>query len=373
MISDHEIVTALAETIAARIEESGPISFHDFMEMALYQPRVGYYETSREKIGAAGDYYTSPSLTPIFGAMVAKQLEEMSKLTGTKPFAIVEFGAGTGCLCESILHHAKQSPRFYNDLTYYIIERSSAMRAKQQSRLQENVQWISDLSAIEPINGCILSNELLDNFPVHRVVMQEELMEIFVGYNGHFFEMLRPATLELKRYFQELDVELPQHFYAEVNLQALDWIKQIASALQKGFVITADYGYTSAELYTPSHRPGTLLCYYQHAVHDDPYQHIGEQDITAHVNFSALIRTGEKYGLTTTGLTTQASFLQGLGLTGYIREMEEKKEPLSSAIDPSSLLQMLLLEMGRKIKVLIQQKGIPFQPLSGLAFGSQKW
>ncbi|MGH2646295.1 MAG: class I SAM-dependent methyltransferase, partial [Ginsengibacter sp.] len=280
---------SLREITAEMITKNGPISFHDFMEMALYFPGLGYYSSPSEKFGKKGDYYTSPCLTPVFGEMIGKQIEEMWRFTGEKKFTIVEFGGGNGFLCYDILHYFKFNTNFYNNLNYYIIEKSTSLRNKSKRVLDEKVHWLDSIEEISNINGCILSNEVVDNFAVHQVVMKDELMEVFVDYNNEeFVEKFKPASLEIKNYMNELDINLPKGFRTEINLEAVSWIKQIAKALQKGFVLTIDYGYPQSQLYNSARSTGTLLCYNKHTINYNPYKNMGEQDITAHVNFSAL-------------------------------------------------------------------------------------
>lgn len=360
----------LREIIIDKIKKEGPLSFRDFMEMALYYPGAGYYVNERDPVGGSGDYYTSPYITSAFGALLAKQLEEMWELLGKKKFTVVEYGAGNGCLCRDIMRHLKKNKAFYRDLRYCIIEKSPFMRQKQKIGAGEKVHWFNNISDIPALEGCILSNEVVDNFAVHQVLMQKELMEVFVDYKDGFTECLQPAPPELKDYLVQSAVRLPDGFRTEINLQATQWIRQIAEALQKGFVLTIDYGYRASELYHPLRASGTLLCYYKHRVNDCPYIHIGEQDITAHVNFSALVQWGLKGGLQYAGFTNQAYFLLGLGLTGQLERMENDTDACSEALQEAKarFLHHFLLGMGKKIKVLLQQKGLQKSRFSGFQF-----
>jgi SAM-dependent MidA family methyltransferase len=356
----------LSNIIIDRIERDGPLSFRDFMEMALYYPGQGYYTSDRQKLGRSGDFYTSAYLTGLFGEMVAGQLEEMWYVIGQQPFTIVEFGAGTGLLCRDILHRLKANSQLYDQLSYVIIEKSEPMRDREKAILPSTVRWVDSIRDISPVTGCILSNELVDNFSVHQVVMLDELMEVCVAYDGGFVEILRPAADPLKDYLCRLGVDLPRGFRAEINLEATEWIMELSRALHQGFVMTIDYGYTSSALY--SKRTGTLACYHQHQVNHCPYELVGEQDITTHVNFSALDYWGSQGGLECCGFTSQTHFLQALGLTGRLRKWEEE-----TAADPECRQQQLirlrtLLEMGHQFKVLVQRKGVGRVFLSGLQF-----
>jgi SAM-dependent MidA family methyltransferase len=343
---------SLPGIIVKRIQQEGPISFHDFMEMSLYHPGYGYYSTARDKIGKGGDFYTSPCVSSLFGEMIARQLEEMWYWLGKQPFSVVEYGGGTGLLCADILHALKRHKELYAGLHYYIIEKGEAVKGL----FSDKVSWHKDITEVPPITGCILSNELIDNFAVHRVVMEDELMEVFVCFDKDFTECLRPASGALKDYFRELNVTLPRGFHTEINLEAIDWLKRISGMLQKGFVLTIDYGFPSRILYDWHRNKGTLVCYHRHRMNYSPYTNIGEQDITTHVNFSALCHWGSRYGLELSGYTNQAYFLHGLGIASHL-----KQETLP-------LIQTLLMDMGQKFNVLIQYKGLRKPILSGMRF-----
>ena len=359
---------SLSDIIMQRIHQDGPISFRDFMEMALYYPDLGYYTSPRSKIGADGDFYTSAYLSDAFGAMIGHQIEEMWQILDRNPINIVEYGAGTGLLCHDILDYLKNNnSQLYDVLSYCIIEKSPGMQKREKMHLNEKVNWYKSIREIPEINGCILSNEVIDNFSVYQVVMEDELMEVFVDYLDGFTEVLKPANKELVDYFINLDVKLPKGFRTEVNLEARSWIEEIAQALNKGYIITIDYGDISSELYEKYRDSGTLLCYYKHHKNDNPYQFIGEQDITAHINFSALINWGNINGLIYCGMTNQASFLLSLGLKEYQnKNLSNVIGNASKAIEESNINYKLLMDMGLKFKVLIQEKNVPKYPLLGL-------
>lgn len=357
----------LSEIIIERIKNEGPISFKDYMEMALYYPKLGYYNSEKEKIGGNGDFFTSASLTAAFGAMIGRQVEEMWEILERQPFKIVEYGAGTGLLCHDILAYLKNNTALYNELEYCIIEKSTSLRAKQQSHLTEKVSWYNSIKDIAQINGCILSNELVDNFAVHQVVMANELKEVFVAYNDGFTEILKPAKQELIDYFDQLNVHLPKGYRTEINLQATSWIQEVAQSLNKGYVITIDYGGFSSELYKNHRSCGTLLCFNKHQKNDNPYQFIGQQDITTHTNFSALSQWGVESGLECCGIVNQANFLLALGIKEYQQKaMSSNNSNVQSAKHEAFINYTLLIDMGMKFKVLIQQIGMPNHALRGL-------
>lgn len=363
---------ALKDTIVSRIEAEGGISFRDFMEMALYHPELGYYCSPGEKMGPQGDYMTSPEASPIFGTLVGRQLREMWEIMGRPaPFQIVEAGAGSGALARDILWWAGRSaPGLHSSLDYMIVERSESMRALQRAKLAEatNVTWADDLPA--DIEGCILTNELLDAFPVHRVTVSDgELREVFVTWHdGYLDDDLRPPAPELVEYFDRLGLLPGEGCTAEVNLEAVRWMRRAGEALRNGFLATFDYGYDAADLYAPWRTDGTLLCFYRHNPSSDPYARIGKQDMTAHVDFTSIIAAGEGAGLTTVGLTTQSSFVEQMGIDEAIQPPEgadleayyARRGQVTELLDPGGL--------GR-IKLLVQCKGVPDARLRGLGGG----
>lgn len=338
------------------------------MEMCLYYPGLGYYTAAQDRIGTNGDFYTSVTLTPAFGISIAKQIEEMWHHLGEGVFTIVEYGGGGGDLCRAILSALKNNKELYEQLQYRIIEKCGIKDRDNNRRLHEKVTWHHCIDEFTMTKGCILSNELLDNFPVHQVVMEDELMEVFVDFQNGFVETTRPAGQPLIDYFLELNIELPKGFRAEISLRVISWIQELANAMKQGYLITIDYGYTLAEFYKPHRSRGTLLAYYQHSVSDDLYNHIGQQDITAHVNFSALSHWGRKNGLTDCGFTDQCHFLLSLGAPDIIKRiMEEKADVVTAARKAALLNYTLLMDMGYKFKVLIQEKGGCNKDLCGLS------
>jgi SAM-dependent MidA family methyltransferase len=365
----------LPDIIIDTIRRQGPLSFRDFMEMALYYPEEGYYASSQDRVGATGDFYTSPYLTRLFGEMIAGQMEEMWRVLDRRPFTIVEYGAGTGLLCRDILLRLRSNKELFRSLQYVIIEKSGFMRKREHQLLAmegllHKMRWEPSIDVLAPIDGCVLSNELVDNFAVHQVVMQEELMEVFVGYDGGFTELLRPASTALKNYLQELQITLAHGFRAEINLEATQWIRSVSAALGHGFVITIDYGNSSSGLYNQGE--GTLKCHHRHQVNHRPYDFIGDQDITSDVNFSAIEHWGRRSGLEYCGYTSQARFLQGLGFNRRLQQLELENPACADADGAHQTavrqLYTLLIGMGSKFKVLIQRKGVGRPFLSGLQF-----
>ncbi len=371
---------SLRQFILSQIRERGPIPFSQFMEWCLYHPRYGYYQSGGAKIGKEGDYYTGPCVHPLFGGMVAKQLSQMAEILAEGSFHVIEMGSGRGFLCQDILNWAKRrNPPFFQSLRYTLLETNPHFMREQKERLrlyeeEGKIGWM-DSETFEKggvsVMGCILSNELIDAFPVHQVIMdQGRLKEVYVTSCHDQLEEIwgELSDPRLETYFESLSVSLDEGQRAEVNLKALDWMEGVAHRLAKGFVMTIDYGYPSEELYAPHRRHGTLLCYYRHQTSDNPYVRLGEQDITSHVNFSALMKKGEEVGLRCTGFVTQYRFLIALGilqelelLSGDLSEFESLKLRLSflHLIEPEK-------GMGEVFKVLIQHKGIAPPQLDGL-------
>jgi SAM-dependent MidA family methyltransferase len=308
--------------------------------------------------------------------MVGRQLREMWEVMG-KPgrFQVVEAGAGSGRLCDDLLRWASRAaPAFAGAIDYVLVERSAAMVARQKrlladDRLSDSVRWTETLP--EDVEGCILSNELLDAMPVHLVtVVEGELREVFVCLDGESLreELRDPSSGEISQYFGRLGLMPGEGNRAEVNLEALNWMREAAQRLRIGFLLTFDYGYVAEELYAPWRSQGTLLCFYRHNPSNDPYVRIGRQDMTAHVDFATLRRTAEEGGLTTLGLTTQSQFLERLGI------MEALTPPGKAETDAEEYVArrravMELLDPGGlgRIKVLVQTKGHEAARLAGLA------
>jgi SAM-dependent MidA family methyltransferase len=366
--------------ILSQIEKRGSIPFSQFMEWCLYHPDYGYYRSERMNIGRDGDFYTSPCVHPLFGGLIAKQLSQMSEQWGGPFFDVVEQGGGRGFLCEDVLQWAKKnSSVFYQRLRYHLIETSPFLLKEQRERLGEHekegkVFWM-DPEAFEEgralVEGCFLSNELVDAFPVHQVIFDRgNLKEIYVTQDhGQLKEQWgKLSDPRIVSYFQSMGITLQEGQRAEVNLKALDWMEKVARCLKKGFVLTIDYGYLAKELYGSHRREGTLLCYTQHQTSENPYERLGEQDITSHVNFTGLIQKGEEVGLRFTGLVPQYQFLIALGL---LQEMESlgREMPEMDALQLRLSLKHLIepeMGMGEVFKVLIQHKGMDQPQLDGL-------
>ena len=364
----------LVQKLVARLEREGPLSFAAFMEAALYDPDFGYYMTAGPRIGREGDYYTSLDVHPIFAELVGRQVAQAAEaIAPSGEFTIVEMGAGKGLLAKHLLTaYRRDNPDFLARLRYLLVERSPVMVETQKQRLRElrdaglSVAWVPDLDAIpaDSITGVFLSNELVDAFPVHRVVKRPlGLREIFVGWDGSRFVEIEapPCSSALEAYFARLGISLEAGQEAEVNLAALEWMRLVGGRLRRGLVVTIDYGHAAADLFAPARKTGTLLGYYRHTVSDSPYVHVGQQDLTAHVDFTSLALAGQDVGLKVTGFTNQLHFLIGLGI-----------ESAFAGLDPESPQSAAMREllrpdgMGTTYKILIQHKGMSAPQLDGL-------
>ena len=387
---DNSANSALRQLIVAEIKAAGGrITFARFMELALYAPELGYYTSKISLIGARGDYYTAPHLTPLFGQLIARQLIEFwHRLAEPVEFQLVEMGAGQGLLASDILSQLYQHEKsLWQALTYLIVERSETLREAQRRRLEHSgltakVKWC-ELSELEPasITGSFISNELVDAFPVHLVQMVGgQWQEIYVELDGMGQFTEKSAALSspnLSAYFGLVGLApfgYEEGYRTEINLAALDWLQAVARALNQGYVLTIDYGYQAVRRYHPLRRAGTLQTYNGHVAGDNPYLNLGYQDITAHVDFTALIKTGENNDLKTEGFTSQALFLAGLGISDTLLELTTP----GSSRKPDELLaeynaaQTLInpTKMGN-FGVLIQSKNLSSSetqpPLRGLS------
>ncbi len=364
----------LIKIIKDRIKQENGISFRDFMDIALYYPELGYYTSKEQKIGGYGDFFTSSELDKAFGNLLAEQFVEIYQKINSDKFQIVEIGAGKGYLAHDILEHLKNKyPEIYKKTTYTIIEKSPYHIEIQKTILKEFdiVDWKQDIIDFqdESVEGIIFSNELFDAFPVHMIRKKDgKIYEIFIqlNKNDEVVEIEKEAPQEILDYLKELNINIPEGMTTEINLDAVDYIQKIGKKLKKGYVITIDYGYPSAELYKEYRKRGTLLCYYRHKYSEDYYKNVGMQDITAHVNFSALNYFGKKSGLELTGFTDQAHFLSNLGLMEIIMELQEKGD--FESYERINRLKTLVLPkgMGEKFKILVQHKNIENPEIKGL-------
>jgi SAM-dependent MidA family methyltransferase len=358
----------ICETIATA---GGHIGFDRFMELALYAPGLGYYSSGHHKFGEGGDFVTAPELSTLFSRCLARQCAEV--LAAIPAGDILEFGAGSGIMAATILRELAALnclPR-----RYAILELSSELRARQQQTIAQHapellarVEWLDALP--EPgFCGVILANEVLDAMPVQRFcIRHDEPHELVVGWNGQGFDLLSAAPdaalfARLEALGQQY--QLPDGYSSEINLRGEQWIAALGELLGQGVVLLIDYGFPQSEYYHPQRSEGTLMCHYRHRAHADALILPGLQDITAHVDFTAIGEAALKAGMAVRGYTNQASFLLSLGLTDYLAEAGGD---LRAQLELANQVKRLTMpgEMGELFKVMALGKGWQ-APLRGFA------
>ncbi|GJL64105.1 MAG: SAM-dependent methyltransferase [Nitrospirales bacterium] len=382
--------SVLSQRIINEIARLGPMTFARFMEMALYDPNEGYYmtvgtqasgeSTQDSRIGWSGDFYTSSDVHPLLAQCLIKQIREMDELLGRpSQLTVVEMGPGKGLLARDVLRACvNEDADLSARLTYVLIERSPVMQKIQAHHLGEflekgwPIEWHTSLSALDQhsVHGVMLCNELVDALPVHRVrVSDHRIHEVFVDFQGgtlceHLGELSTSDIQDyLACYTDGLSLKWPDGYSTEVHLELLNWMEEVARVLQRGFVLTIDYGHTASDYYDMSRKDGTLVCYHKHTASSNPFVRVGDQDITAHVNFSALAGKGTQIGLSVTGFTNLMNFLLGLGADEMLADVDPESEEMQSAIQflrPQS--------MGQTFKFLVQHKAIESPTLAGLKF-----
>ena len=386
-------MNALGGLIAERIRASGPISFAEFMELALYHPELGYYASASQRTGRAGDFFTSVDVGAVFGELLAKQFAEMWRLlqahrpqsTAFSRFDLVEAGAGSGRLSRDVLDAAQRDhPDFYETIRLSLVEQSPSARAAQVAtlgphvaRLRHSAATLSELTGKtsqgggvpERIQGVIFANELLDALPTHAIAMTEGgLRELFIDEReGRFVECLQePTTPKIAEYLARAGASLHPGWRAEVNLAAEEWIATAAQALNKGFLMIIDYGHEAAELYGAAHSSGTVTRFKRHTTEVD-LQDPGTYDITAHVDLTAVTTAAEREGLTVLGRLDQTYFMLGLGMDAIMAS--------GQGFEPAVLQRRLALKtlmlpggLGSTHKVLIFGKHVGAPALMGCSY-----
>lgn len=354
------------------------ISFEQYMNLALYAPGLGYYSSGATKLGSAGDFVTAPELSPLFGRTLAQQLKQI--LPSLAPSNILEFGAGTGKLARDILLELEKLNALPEK--YFILEVSAELRQRQQTlianeipQLAQKVEWLDQLP--EQLTGIVIANEVLDAMPVHIIKWQNNIaLERGVSEkDNQFFWQDRPIqSPQLNTIAEELIYEInPSNlsdfeYISEINLAASGFIYSLAERLREGVILLIDYGFGRSEYYHPQRNQGTLMCHYRHHVHDDPFYLPGLQDITSHVEFSAIAIAAINAGLQLMGYTTQAHFLINCGITAILAQTAA--EDTIHYLPQSNQLQKLVspAEMGELFKVIAFGKNFN-EPLIGFRSG----
>lgn len=367
---------AAAHLRAAIGAASGWLPFDHWMAEALYAPGLGYYAAGNVKLAEAdasapaGDFVTAPQLTPLFARTLARQVAQVLRQTDTQ--AVLEFGAGTGALAEGVLRELDALG--LQDTQYLILEVSADLRARQAERLApfgERVRWLDALP--DRFRGCVLANEVLDAMPVSLFRWSDDgtVLERGVAWDatqGFVWED-RPAPPRLAEAVAARMPALPG-YVSEINPQAEAWIDAMGRWLEQGAALLIDYGFPQGEYYHPQRAGGTLMCHLRHHAHGDPFTAPGLQDITAHVDFTAMADAAQAAGLQVLGYTSQARFLMNAGLMELLAQLDPTDvRAYAQAVAP---VQKLLseAEMGELFKVLAVGRGIA-QPLIGFARGDR--
>jgi len=342
------------ERIVREIQDQGGwISFARYMELALHA-NGGYYASGAGEPGAAGDFVTAPELGRLFGRTLARQLAQFPGLP------VLELGAGSGALAETLLGEL--------DLEYFILETSAALRSRQEGKLGKKAKHLDRLP--ERWRGIVLANEVADAIPVHVVAWRAEgVMERGVGVDsGKFVWKERPATGGLQE--EASRIQVPPPYESEIGLAARAWMRTLCEHLEHGLILVIDYGFPRGEYYHPQRAAGTLMCHHRHTAHADPFARPGDEDITAHVDFSALAGAARAAGADVLGFATQAQFLVNCGITEVLGQANVENALVYAPIAAQAQKLLSPAEMGELFKVLAVGRGIT-APLLGFARGDR--
>jgi len=359
----------LGELIINEIEQQGgKIPFIRYMELVLHAPGLGYYSAGAHKIGAAGDFITAPEISPLFSQCVARQCQQVLHEIGGGD--VLEVGAGSGTMACEILRHLEKLDCL--PAHYYILDLSADLRDRQRTHLQrelpqliDRIIWLDTLP--EHFKGVVLANELLDAMPVHLVRFDpNQPTERYVGWDGERLTWcdgpLSDVRLEgaADQIFQSCGKdEFDEEYVSEINLAAADWVRSIAAILEQGLVLLIDYGFPQREYYIPERKEGTVMCHYRHQAHSDPLILPGLQDVTAHVDFTAIAESAMNAGLDVAGYTTQAHFLLGAGLMEVLAEAVESSSDQQQVMQAQAIKTLTMPhEMGELFKVIALTKAL---------------
>ena len=353
----------LVDQIKVEIEaNNGLMSFSRFMALCLYAPGLGYYSAGLSKFGEGGDFVTAPEISPLFSRCLANQCAEVGG-------DVLEFGAGRGVMAADILAELERQDVL--PAHYYIMEVSADLKQRQQETIKSKVPqlfdrviWLEQLP--DSFSGVVLANEVLDAMPVHVFnIKNDKAGEQYVALDGDQFiwRMGEISSDELRTQIEKIkeEHEFPESYQSEINLSLNGWINSIADMMQKGVVLLIDYGYPRREYYHPQRSSGTLMCHYQHRAHDNPLLWPGLQDITAHVDFTAVAEAAVEAGLSVDGFVTQAHFLMNSGIEQMMTQSSEDSIKLNQQIK-----QLILPDaMGEVFKVMVLSRDMD-KTLSGV-------
>ncbi len=372
-----ETACAHSERLVERLQQEmavqgGAISFARYMELALYAPGLGYYSAGSRKFGAEGDFVTAPEISPLFSRCLARQVGQVLQMTGGG--VVLEVGAGSGVMAADMLAELERLGALPE--RYLILEVSADLRQRQQMTLEqkvpglvERVSWLERLPE-RPLQGVVVANELLDALPVHCFQVGEQgAQELLVTSDGQGFHWVT-GEFGSDRLAERVGVVsrgLPPGYRSEISLAVGEWVSSMAQVLGRGVILLIDYGFPRHEYYHPQRADGTLMCHYRHRAHPDPLILPGLQDITAHVDFTAVAEAALEAGLELYGYTTQAHFLLANGLD---RMMEEGGDEPLAQLQLSQQIKTLILpeEMGELFKVMGIGRGLEGRPLAGFRF-----
>jgi SAM-dependent MidA family methyltransferase len=353
----------VAAAIRAAIAQAGGwISFARYMELALYAPCLGYYSAGAAKFGAAGDFVTAPEISALFGQCVAVQVREV--LAASRP-AVLEFGAGTGKLAADLLNTLAG-----DCADYLILEPSPDLRQRQAETLgllapahAPKVRWLDALP--DTFSGCMLANEVLDAMPVHLLHFSgEAIAERGVTLReGAFAWQDRPAQGELLEAARLIPVQNPGDYLSEINLAARAWLAALSRCLAQGAALLIDYGFPAREYYHPQRSRGTLMAHYRHHAHDDPFYLPGLNDLTAHVDFTAIADAAEESGLELLGYSSQAAFLIDCGIAGLLAQVSPEDSARYLPLTNQANRLLSPAEMGELFKVMLVGRGVSLEPV----------
>ena len=339
------------------------ISFRRFMEMALYQPSLGYYVAGKKKLGQQGDFTTAPEVSPLYSRCIAQQCQQVLGLIESAD--ILEFGAGSGTMAAEILRFLDEQSSLPEH--YYILEVSPDLIALQKQRflneiphLVDHIVWLSSLP--KAFEGIMLANEVLDAMPVDLFTINtNEIHEQRVSLNdeAELISISQPASSSLAATIKALKIEtLASSYTSEINPHITPWIHSVSDSLKKGVILLIDYGYTRKEYYQPDRSMGTLLCYYQHRMHDNYLYYPGLQDITSNVDFTAIAEAADNTDLSILGFASQSTFLVGCGLENHLMQVLEKSPDSQYHLAQQVRTLSLPSEMGERFKVIAMGRDI---------------
>lgn len=358
----------LSALIRAKINNDGPLPFSTYMEMALYQPGLGYYSAGLQKFGPGGDFVTAPQLGDIFARCLARQVSQVAENLGE--YEIIEAGAGTGVLAADLLLALEKR---HPPKRYRVLERSAHLRHIQRETLQDlaphwldRVEWL-DRPPETGWQGVLLANEVLDALTVERFYLGEDgiwQMQVCDGPDGFGWQKSAcPQQLQnqIDAILSTLDERPGAGYRSELNPDLSAWLDAVTSRLSRGLALFIDYGYTRRDYYAPYRRDGTLVCHYRHRVHSDPFQWPGLTDISASVDFTALAEAADDCGLEVCGYTTQAMFLLSSGLDTIMAGFEDLSETERVAMNNQVRSLTLPGEMGERFQIMALGRGLDEQ------------